>query len=99
MAEEVITVRLRLERQTPERHVGIAEQLAAFPVIANTAGADQVLPGVLTAAMAGHDVVQREVTRLQTAVLARVVIADEDFAAGQPYSWARPLDQVHQTDY
>src|SRR5256885_12846087 len=43
-----------------------------------------------------HDMVQRQVACPQAAVLACVVIADEDLAAREPHTSPRPLDHVHQ---
>ena len=59
----------------------LLRRLAPLAVVARLARRDEVVPGVGPAAVARHDVVEREVVRLPTAVLAGVAIAAEDLAA------------------
>src|SRR5258708_13976033 len=62
--------------------MGFLDRAAALLVVAALARRDDVLPGVLAAAMTGDHVVEGEVMAALAAVLAGVVVADEDFLAG-----------------
>src|SRR5581483_81630 len=46
-----------------------------------------------------HHVVQRQVARSHAAVLTRVVVANENFAARQPYARPRSLDHVNEPNH
>jgi hypothetical protein len=72
---------------------------ARLLVVADTAGSDEVLPGVTPATVARHHVVDREVARLLAAVLAHVVIAHEDLAPGEAHLRSRPLDHVDEANH
>jgi len=50
--------------------------------VAGDTGADDVFPGMLAAAIAGYDVVQREMPALLSAVLAGVAVTVENLVAG-----------------
>ena len=60
------------------------------------AGADDVFPGVLSAAVAGDDMVQGKLSTFFTAVLAGVVIAFVDVVAGELD--LAPRDPVEEED-
>ena len=68
-------------------------------VVAQLAGGHDVLPIVATPTMAREDVVQRQVSRLLSAVLTSEVIAQEDVPAGKASSWPGSSDEVDQPDY
>ena len=70
----------------------LLERLAALAVVARLAGGDEVLPGVAAAAMARHDVVERQVVGLPAAVLAGVAVAGEDLAPRQLHPRSRAAD-------
>src|SRR5205823_2597686 len=67
-------------------------------VVAVLTGGDEVLPRVPAAAVAREYVVQRQLTRLPAAVLARVAVAYEHLAPGQAHLWTGPLHEVHEAD-
>ena len=98
LAEQVIAVRLRLERKTTKVHVRLGQRFSAFTMVAGATGAHQVLPGVLSTTMSRNDVVERQIAGLHSAVLAGVVITNKDLAASEPNARARTLDEINQTD-
>jgi len=59
----------------------------------------QVIPGVLATTVPRDDVVQRQVLGRRATVLARVAVAHEDLASGEPDLRARSLDHIDQTNY
>src|SRR5947209_16121339 len=67
-------------------------------MIAATARAHQVLPAVLTAAVARYNVVEREIVGLDPAVLTRVVVAHEDLFTRKLGHRMGSLDQVQETN-
>ena len=69
----------------PQVHPRLVRRAATLAVIASAARAHQVVPAVAAAAVPRYDVIQRQVARANAAVLARVVIANEDLAARQPH--------------
>src|SRR4030067_905239 len=79
-------------------HVGFLRGAARLAPVAGDTGADDVLPGVPAAPVAGDDVVQRELTALLTAVLAGVAVPVENLVACQLLFPARPLNHPGQPD-
>jgi hypothetical protein len=96
--EQRIDVTARLERRADESHPGLLEELAALAVVTALAGRDEVVPGVAAAAVARHDVVERQVVGRSTAVLARMAVAGEHLAASQLDARPGPADLVLQPD-
>src|SRR4029077_7025795 len=78
---EVLRSRRRTHRQRQERHPRLSERATALPVIARLARRHDVLPDMRTAAVTRHHVIEREVVPAPPAVLAGVVVADENFLA------------------
>jgi len=73
------------------RFLGRAARLS---VVARFAGRHDVLPIMAAPAMAGQNVVQRQVSSLLAAVLAREAVAEENIAAGKTAVWTRSSDEV-----
>ena len=65
---------------------------AAFTVVAGRAGRHNVRPDMLASLMAGLDVINCKASIAPTAVLAGIIIAPEDFAAGQLYAGPGTVD-------
>src|SRR4051795_12574443 len=63
------------ERLAGQPHAGLGQQVVLLLRVASTAGGDDVLPDVLSAAGAGDHVI--EVLRRRRAVLARPAVAGE----------------------
>src|SRR5258708_7674900 len=79
-----------------QEHARLVGRSTALAMIAAPAGAYQVVPAVSATAVARDDVVQGEIAGTNTAVLAGLVIADEDLAARQAHARTGPLDHVDQ---
>ena len=79
-------------------HPGLGYCFAALAVVAALAGTHQVVPGVRSGLAARDYVVQRQVARAHAAVLAGIIVADEDLFAAQAGAWVGPPDQVLQAD-
>src|SRR5947209_572781 len=94
--EQILRRSLRLDGRVMQSHLRLFDRLAAFPVIASLARADEIFPGVPTAAVLGQHVVERQLFGAGTTVLAGELIAEEDLAAGEADSRARPLNEVVQ---
>jgi hypothetical protein len=75
--------------------LGDAPSLA---VVAVLAGGYHVLPVVLAAPIAGEDVVEGEVSRPASAVLAGVAVTQEDIAAAEPSPRPRPSNYIDQAN-
>src|ERR1043165_97493 len=71
--EQIARSRRWPERRAGERHVRFLQGAPALLVIAGLARRDDVLPGVLAAAVARDHVVEGEVVTALAAVLAHVV--------------------------
>ncbi len=78
--EERVDVAARLERRPLQAHARLIDELAALAMVAVLARGNEVVPGVHAAAVARDDVVERQVVRRRAAVLAGVLVADEDLA-------------------
>ena len=72
--------------------------VAGLAVVAGLAGRDDVRPLVGAAAVAREDVVERQVSRLLAAVLARVAVAQEDVSAGEAALGTWSTDEVDEAD-
>src|SRR5262249_25968969 len=96
--EPRVDVAARLERRPEEPDPGLLGRPPTLAVVARLACGDEVLPRVTAAAMAGQDVVEREVVRLAPAVLAGVPVAAEDLAPRELDPGPRPLDLVLEPD-
>src|SRR5262245_37590058 len=90
-SEERVDVAAWLERRTCQAHARFLGQTAALAVIAVLARSNEVVPCVGSAAMARDDVIERQVVRLRSAVLAGVLVADEDLLPREPDTRARSL--------
>jgi hypothetical protein len=75
-----------------EVHVCFARGATGLAVVAGLAGGDDVPPVVLAAAIAGEDVVEGEVSRAASAVLAGVAVTQEDVAAAEASLGPRSSD-------
>src|SRR6185369_11008939 len=96
--EHRVDVAARLERWPGQPESGLLEGLTALPVVARLARGDEVLPGVPAAAMAGHDVIERQVVALAPAVLAGVAVTGEDLAPAELDPRPGPADLVLEPD-
>src|SRR5258707_4323176 len=96
LMEQVVARRPRLAGLAAQQHARLVRRAPTLAVVAAAAGADQVVPAVAAAAMARDDMVQSEIAGADAAVLAGVMIANEDLAAGEPHARSRPFDHVHQ---
>src|SRR3954452_11907933 len=67
-------------------------------MVAGTAGRDEIEPRVCTAARTRMNVVKREVARTPAAVLAGVIVANEDLLARQLHLRSGALDHVDEAD-
>src|SRR5438132_453208 len=85
-------------RKPQERHACLGERAPALPVVARLAGGDDVLPDVLATAVTRHHVIERQVVTALPAVLAGVVVTDEDFLTGHLHDGARTLHVVREAD-
>jgi hypothetical protein len=83
---------------TDELHVCFLRGAAGLAVVAVLAGGHDVVPGMLAAPIAGEDVVKGEVSRLASAVLAGVAVAQEDVAAAEASAGARSSDYVDEAN-
>lgn len=78
--------------------MGLVGRLAAFAVVAGRTSCYQVIPGVRSALVARHDVVDGQFGGLGAAILAGVIITAEDLCLGQLDGGARAFDHVLQAD-
>lgn len=67
-------------------------------VIAGLAGRHHVTPVMSAPPMAGQDVVQRQVLRLLSAILAGKPVSQEDVPTGEAALRAGPQDKVNEAD-
>ena len=72
--EAVIPGSTRLVQQL---HLGLLWGMSPFAPIAGDAGTDHIVPDMLPATPPGNDVVEGQLLRLMTAILARVVVPVE----------------------
>src|SRR5438132_11320608 len=94
--EQVARCRWRPERLASERHPRFVQGPAALLVVAALAGRHDVLPGALTTTVPRDHVVEREVVAALAAVLAGVVVANEDFLARHLEDRPGALDVVRE---
>src|SRR4051794_19599218 len=80
LVKQVVRGSAGLAGRTLERHAGFFWGAATFAMVAGPTGGDEVVPGMSPAAVTREDVIQGEIARPNTAVLARVMVAHEDFA-------------------
>ena len=66
-----------------EVHPRLSRRFAPLTMIAHLTGRDQIVPRMAATARPGDDVVDRELDIATAAILAGVVVADEDFSAGE----------------
>src|SRR5207248_1958112 len=86
-------------RLAEKQHLRFGEGAATLLVVAVAARGDHVLPGVLSATMTRHHVIEREVVATLAAVLAGVVVALKDLFTRQLHDRARPLHVIDETDH
>jgi len=67
-------------------------------MVATLAGGHDVIPVVLAAPIAGEDVIQGEVSRPASAVLAGVAVTQEDIAAAEASPGPRSSDYVDEAN-
>src|SRR6185369_18098552 len=75
-----VDVRVERLRALEQPHARFVRRAVAFAVVARPAAGDEVLPSRGAAPRARYDVVERQILRRRrvAAVLARVVVAQED---------------------
>lgn len=69
---------VRPDRTLGQRHFRLVGGLTSLAVVAPDAGADQVLPGILTTAGLRDHMIDRQRDTARTAILALVPIAAEN---------------------
>ena len=94
--EQRVHVTARLEGRPRKPHPRLVGEPPALSVVAVLARCNQVVPRVRAAAVTRNDVVQGQIVRLRAAVLARVLVAEEDLAPAESHPRARPLYAVLQ---
>jgi hypothetical protein len=62
-------------------HSGFSDAFATLAMIARLAGGDNVVPNVKAPARARNHMIDSEIMHLALTILARVIVADEDFPA------------------
>lgn len=87
-----------LERLAQELHSCFSKGLASLAMVATAAGTDDILPGVRTATGTRYDVVDGQIMGTDTAVLAGVVVAEEDLATTEFDTHRGALDQAQEPD-
>src|SRR5438132_739635 len=95
---QVLRCGRRPYRQTQERHACLSQGAAALAVVARLAGGDDVLPNMLTAPMARYHVIEGQVVPTPAAVLAGVIVPDEDFLTRHLDDRTRTLHVVGEAD-
>src|SRR4051812_15657017 len=68
-------------------------------MITRFAGRDEVVPGVRTTTGARNDVIDRQISALLAAILAGVIVANEDFAPGQFDARSWTLDEIDEANH
>src|SRR6188508_2291923 len=96
--EQRVHVATWLERRAQQAHPRLIHEAAALAVIAVFARSHEVVPRVCAAAMPRNDVIERQVVRLDAAVLAGVLVANEDFASAQTDARTGTLDSVLESN-
>ena len=72
--------------------------MTGLAMVAPFAGAGYVIPGMSSAAMTGHHVIQRKFPHLFTTVLAGIFIADEYLVSGKLASMPWAMNQMMKAD-
>ena len=90
---------MRRRRGFVQFHVGLFRSPAGFAAVARGAGADDILPGVLPAAVARDDMVEGELFSLFAAVLAGELVAVVNLGAADfAGDMERAFDEVRKAD-
>ncbi len=85
-------------RLAPQNHPRFFQRLASFFAIARGTRTHNIVPRMRAAAMARNHVVNRQVIRLDTAVLAREMIAAKDRAARECDAQPWPTHLIRQAN-
>ena len=80
-------------------HPGLARGPTRLATITGDTGADHIFPGVLTAPIAGYDMVQGKLLGFLPAVLTGRMVTVEDLKASQLSFPAGTPDEVSKADY
>lgn len=86
-------------RFAAQRHPRFFQRFAAFPSITRRTRAHDVSPNMRAAAMPGDNMIESEVVRLRTAVLASEVVAAKHSAARQFQARPRTLHLVREPNH
>jgi hypothetical protein len=97
--EEIMSAGRGFPGGLEQGHLGFFQRASAFAMIAGGAGGNHIRPGVGATQMLGHHVVDGEIVRAPPAVLAGIIIAAEDLAAGKPDLHARAVDHLIKSNY
>src|SRR6266498_1289529 len=81
---------------TEQFHMHLLHFASTFAVITMRACCHYIRPNVLPTHMTRHDVVYCQAALPLSAILAGIIIAAKNFAAGQLDVWARPMNLVLQ---
>ncbi len=80
-------------------HPGFFGGPACLAPVAGDAGADHILPGLLTTPVAGNNVVQGKLSGFLATILAGVSVTVKNLQAGQPSFRARAFNYIGQPNY
>ncbi len=58
LMKNVIRRHLWLERMSEKAHIGFVQRFSTLAMVARSAGADEIFPGVLTTSVPGHDMIE-----------------------------------------
>jgi len=88
-------------RTLEEPHPGCFRRAVSFPVIARPATGHQILPRRITSTGTWNDMIERQVLRRKytAAVLAGVVVAEQDVLARKALSFKRNVNVFDQPDH
>jgi hypothetical protein len=96
---EVVAVEVGAGGLAEGSHARLLRGAARLAMITGLAGADHVIPVVEAASVPGYDVIQGELPGFLAAVLAGVVISNENITAGKPPPGEGTLDQIDEADH
>ena len=89
----------RLGRLAGQLHSGLLGGPACLATVTGDAGADHILPGMLTTLVSWNNVVYGKLAAFLAAILAGMAVAVEDPKARKPSLGSGTLDHVGQFDY
>lgn len=98
-AETINGRRLGFERLALQVHICFLRALATLTPVAWRTSGNQVTPRVWPTPVPWNDMIQRQVTHLPAAILARKIVPAQDLSFGQRNTRARAPDHVAEADH